>query len=190
MSSTNKTTSVALPEPILREIGFCISCLRVTIQQWGNGDFSEPLLIKCYVGTYDTKSCTGCAKAKRSCPEVSTLFRALLRVDSDTVLQLPGLLVGHRFELLSILEWVKVVWTGLNTGPYSASIHADPVQTFGAEVLEKIGVIVKDLLLAFDNLVKSHSKSHSLGNGVVSCSSNPFRGCFADTTFAGAPRGL
>lgn len=109
MSSTNKTTSVALPEPILREIGFCISCLRVTIQQWGNGDFSEPLLIKCYVGTYDTKSCTGCAKAKRSCPEVSTLFRALLRVDSDTVLRLPGLLVGHRFELLSILEGVKVV---------------------------------------------------------------------------------
>ncbi|KAJ5345225.1 hypothetical protein N7452_003229 [Penicillium brevicompactum] len=144
MSAPSKK-GAPLEEPVLREQSFCMTCLRVAPASWKEGGFGDPLLIPCYVTHYNTKSCGHCLGGKKTCLEV------------------PAAIVGHRFELLAILSWVQWFWIN-DKGEFGVTEYGESVRElhFGLDLVEKMAAAIIDLIIAFDNFVKSHNANHSL----------------------------
>ncbi|KAI2726202.1 hypothetical protein CBS147332_3089 [Penicillium roqueforti] len=145
------TRRKTITNPILRRQAWCLLCMRVSNRDWGKDedDYRFPLVIQCYIDAPHSKSCARCSKAHHVCDSV------------------PAGIEGNRFQLLAVLSWAEQFWltTGGTLGAAVGALDKDDEEVqflFPPEFIEAVADAVRDLVAAFDTLVRAHRRNHSL----------------------------
>ncbi|KGO63553.1 hypothetical protein PITC_049350 [Penicillium italicum] len=137
-SPSQESRHKLLAKPLHLKTLWCLQCFRTSLRDWNT---DEPFEANCWIDTAASKLCRRCNATHGKCESIHRGIR------------------GHVFELMALLEFAKTYWSN-DCGGFGKGDDRDFIWDDG--VVHDISDAVRDLCVAFDNLVKAHGKTHML----------------------------
>ncbi|KXG51508.1 uncharacterized protein PGRI_089010 [Penicillium griseofulvum] len=126
---------------------FCLTCVQLNVIGWMQAGteygFGPRFEFRCVQDSGNSNDCQNCAQEDQTCEQV------------------PAGIEGHRYELLSLIAWVNLMWGSYDpTRPYFDGFERNWI--LPGHALAQLGAKIANLCQSFRLLAQNHIEEHGI----------------------------